>query len=163
MKIDFKGTKLTEFMRGMLNDSIYYYAHTLLTLEEMENLEILCKFTSTLHSKAKARVNHDVKEHRNDTQFKFTVDLPKVFELNETLESLAHEMIHIKQAVRGELVFMRKGKNFFTPYWKNVLVTETYYLADVNLPWEREAYRDTKELLDSFLLFWNARRLKGLK
>jgi hypothetical protein len=163
MQITFKGTKLTDFMRGMINDSIYYYAHTLLTPKEMEDLEIQCNFTSKMHSKAKARVNHDIKSDVSHKQWKFTIDLPKTFELNDALESLAHEMIHIKQAVRGELAFIRKGKDFFTSHWKNVLVTETYYLADVNLPWEREAYRDTKELFDSFLLYWNARRLKGLK
>ena len=58
------------------------------------------------------------------------------------MQALAHEMVHAKQFLRGELtsigVFKWKGRN-----------AENY--AYINQPWEKEAYRMERELfLDCF-------------
>ena len=64
----------------------------------------------------------------------FTITLNKKLENNVLLETLAHEMIHVKQWVRGEL----KDTNCGRQLWKGKDYTNTDY---DNQPWEIEAHR----------------------
>ena len=59
------------------------------------------------------------------------------------MQALAHEMVHAKQFLRGELSHNRKGA--FT--WKGVAKRSAY----MDTPWEIEAYRMERDLfLDCF-------------
>ena len=63
---------------------------------------------------------------------------------SEIIRALAHECVHIKQYVKGELV--EKETEFF---WKGEL-----YLYDQEnyeqMPWEEEAYRLENELVEKY-------------
>ena len=62
--------------------------------------------------------------------------------LEEMMQTLAHELVHAKQFIKGDLSpMMRKYKNIYhakTPHSKQ--------------PWELEAYRKEKKLLQTFWL-----------
>lgn len=68
------------------------------------------------------------------------MDLDSRLSMNRLVEVLAHEMVHVKQIVKKELV--QKGKKI---YWKNQLVNAkktSYY----NHPWEIDAWKNEKVL-----------------
>ncbi len=58
------------------------------------------------------------------------------------LEALAHEFIHVQQAVTGKLI--NKRKNF---YWLNKMSLR----YTNNAPWEKEAYGNQKKLYNCFI------------
>lgn len=62
------------------------------------------------------------------------------------LETLAHEMVHVKQDARGERKERYKGGHRL--FWKGKDHTKTPYSKQ---PWEREAYRLEKKLLAEYL------------
>lgn len=84
-------------------------------------------------------------EHRD-----FTLNINPNYSLEEMEKTVFHEMVHVKQYVRGEL------KEVFAPlhrhYWKGeeVRSSEWNYM---DLPWEKEAY-DMEEVL------WNKWQFK---
>ena len=82
---------------------------------------------------------------------------PRIFEVRispnqnrlNTLGTLAHEMVHVKQYVNGELkqYVMREGWR-----WKNkVMMDDDEGMYYSKLPWEREAYRKQQKLLVSYM------------
>ena len=60
------------------------------------------------------------------------------------IETLCHELVHVKQAVKGEL----KDANQFIKLWKGEehITVFTNYENYRDLPWEEEAYRLQDEL-----------------
>lgn len=58
------------------------------------------------------------------------------------IETIAHEMVHVKQFAKGHLkhVVARNGR--LVDMWLGKRVKSTYW----NSPWEREAYRREREL-----------------
>lgn len=84
-------------------------------------------------------------------------------------ETLAHELVHARQYLHGDLQFKRKRE-----YWKGELIKEehSHYehimkmtdSAYKKLPWEREAYSISKKLLIStlkpFIVSWKKTMVK---
>ena len=68
---------------------------------------------------------------------------------HEVLKTLAHELVHVKQYVMGELS-MRKEGLCYRGVHHNVDTLTEYF----ELPYEIEAYGREKGLLVSFLAFW---------
>lgn len=60
----------------------------------------------------------------------------------EIIQTLAHEMVHIHQYHRHDLVFKNKRV-----YWKGIDHTDTRYKKR---PWEVEAFKKEKALADKF-------------
>jgi hypothetical protein len=91
---------------------------------------------------------HDDETKKRPTRFEITIDAECLCDLNKVIETLCHEMVHIKQYATGELatviendvnVFYWKGERI--PQYGNVSLA-TYY----NYPWEVEAYGLEKAL-----------------
>ena len=70
---------------------------------------------------------------------------------HEVLKTLAHELVHVKQYVMGELSMRREGLCYRGVH--HVVDTLTEYFE---LPYEIEAYGREKGLLISFLAFWKS-------
>ena len=70
---------------------------------------------------------------------------------HEVLKTLAHELVHVKQYVMGELSMRREGLCYRCVH--HVVDTLTEYFE---LPYEIEAYGREKGLLISFLAFWKS-------
>ena len=69
-----------------------------------------------------------------------TMDLDSRMSLDKLIQTLAHEMVHVKQIARGQLKYV--GKKIF---WKGERVYPkkmSYY----NHPWEIDAWRNEKVL-----------------
>ena len=69
----------------------------------------------------------------------FAIEIEKELGLREFVTALCHEMIHVKQGVRGELTEGFYGQQ----YWKGKNHTGTEYWSQ---PWEKEAYRKERKL-----------------
>ena len=70
---------------------------------------------------------------------------------HEILKTLAHEMVHVKQYLTGELMMRKNG----LAWRKSVLTSDsTTYEEYFELPYEIEAYGREKGLLSMFLIRW---------
>jgi len=101
-------------------------------------------------------------EARNPRNFKIIIDPYRLEKddwgrtlnhaewVSRILKTLAHEMVHVKQYVMGELTFKRKGM-----YWKNELIgsmtADEYFCS----PHEVEAYGKELWLYLGYAKVWN--------
>ena len=66
------------------------------------------------------------------------------------LTTLAHELVHVKQYLVGDLTWRDKGM-----LWKGEIFAPEYLTDHLEAPYEIEAYGRERGLLVSFLAFWN--------
>lgn len=76
----------------------------------------------------------------------FEIEIDSNLPLTCFIKTVIHEMIHVKQYVRGELVDRQRGRAKVT--WKGKDHTKTSYSKQ---PWEREAYRLQESLYTEFM------------
>lgn len=160
MQIHVKIPNLQEFSEKMFLESIRYYADVLLEEKHKEELKITCQISDTLNSENKAVVLHNIRKHLQETQTEFLILISEKEimknDLPDLLESLAHEMIHVKQNLTGDLVFLRNNTlQDYAIVWKNKIIIGIEKLSEKNKPWEQEPYEESKNLFESFLLTWN--------
>lgn len=60
----------------------------------------------------------------------------------ENIQTLSHELIHLKQYYKGEMKIVNQGK---TPIWKGDTINIKDYTYE-NRPWEKEAYENSNDL-----------------
>lgn len=67
---------------------------------------------------------------------KLFMTLESRLQLDQLIQTLAHEMVHVKQYAKGQLkvVYPKRGSPYFT--WLNKKVKTNYYES----PWELEAF-----------------------
>jgi len=70
---------------------------------------------------------------------------------HEVLKTLAHELVHVKQYVMGDLSMRREGLCYRGIHYDVKTLTEYF-----ELPYEIEAYGREKGLLIAFLAFWKS-------
>ena len=75
---------------------------------------------------------------RTDTEWGHTI-----------LRTLAHELVHVKQYLVGDLTWRDKGM-----LWKGVMFAPEYLTDQLETPYEVEAYGKEKGLLVSFFIKW---------
>jgi len=75
----------------------------------------------------------------------YTIELDRTLELYDLIETICHEMIHVKQYTFGELV--DQGNKAL---YKNHL----YEIDDLSSPWEQEAYEKENFYTNLFLKVW---------
>ena len=80
----------------------------------------------------------DYNRTRTDTEWGHTI-----------LRTLAHELVHVKQYLMGELSWRDKGM-----LWRGELFTPEYLTEQLKTPYEIEAYGREKGLLVSFFIKW---------
>lgn len=71
----------------------------------------------------------------------FVITVDKTVSLRNMIATLAHEMVHMKQHIKGELKY-----NPQTVMWKSK--TYSYDHSYKNQPWEKEAFRLEMKLTD---------------
>lgn len=76
----------------------------------------------------------------------YEVEIDKRLKGDDLLTCVFHEMVHVKQGVRGEL----KDISCFAKKWKGEEYINVVY--DVDHPWEEEAYRLQEEILEAWKL-----------
>ena len=80
----------------------------------------------------------DYNRTRNDTEWGHTI-----------LRTLAHELVHVKQYLVGDLSWRDKGM-----MWKGEMFAPEYLTDHLDTPYEIEAYGKEKGLLVSFFIKW---------
>ena len=76
-------------------------------------------------------------------EFMIELDASMRYKFDQILTWLAHEMVHLKQFVRGELCDYETGR----VQWKSRTFGRVHY---DDQPWEKEAYRLEDELYEMF-------------
>ena len=74
---------------------------------------------------------------------RFEIEIDKKLSIKDMITALSHEMVHVKQFARKEMV---DGIKTGVARWKSKTIPLTTNYWD--LPWEKEAYRMEKKLAD---------------
>jgi hypothetical protein len=146
MQIDIKGCKDKKFKK-YVNRAVDFYGQELINKRINNNIDVCVKFTNKINAWGYASIEeyNTVKKPRS-----FLLEVHSGIGAKHILQTLAHEMIHIKQFIYGEL-------NEELDNWCGMYIDTTvmdYYL----LPWEVEAYGREVGLFTKFAIkeqLWN--------
>jgi len=133
-----------ELYRALTSAAIWYGA-ILLGTRMVNNIYLDIKLTKGLKQKEKAYgYCHIVDDNLNKPrEFMIELDASMKFSFVQIVTWLAHEMVHLKQFVRGELFDYETGQ----VQWKKRKYSTVAYKDQ---PWEKEAYRLESELYELF-------------
>lgn len=106
-----------------------------LGLGRTRTLEIDLKITRGLHKKTGAEAFYMM----GDTHKEHEIEVDAELGLRDFITAICHEMVHLKQAYRKEMIQKNNGRT----YWKGKDCTDVDYL---NQPWEKEAYKLQDEI-----------------
>jgi hypothetical protein len=136
----------TEFERGLVKQAVDSYRKKL--LPDAGSLDLTIFLITHLYRKE--GVKGDVLCEDDDEKIpnEFTIRLDASMNPQALLCSLAHEMVHVKQYVTGEIRDVG-GKNVVWKGKKHVCDGYTYW----DQPWEIEAYGREKGLFENFVRY----------
>ena len=128
-----------------LSSAAIWYGAVLLGTRMVKNISLDIKVTKGLKEKEKSYwYCHIIYDDLNrPREFMIELDASMKYGFDEILTWLAHEMVHLKQFVRGELCDYETGK----VQWKTRFYGRVHY---DDQPWEREAYRLETKLYEEF-------------
>ena len=132
-------------LNSALHNAAIWYCTILLGTRMAKNIELDIKLTRDLKKKEKAYgychiIDDDLNKPR---QFMIELDASMKYAFDDILTWLAHEMVHLKQFVRGELFDYETGR----VQWKSKSFGRVHY---DDQPWEKEAYRLESQLYEKF-------------
>jgi hypothetical protein len=128
--------------RSLCKEAVKYYSKELLGTRLAKNIKVYLIF-----EKMPTPINAMC--YWNDDNHKcreFVIVVHKKLNKKQTLISLAHEMVHVKQYARGELKDYLRSEEV---KWQN----RVYNLNKVEYwssPWEKEAYKKDRVLYEAF-------------
>ena len=133
-----------ELYHAVSNAALYYGA-LLLGTRMLNNIYLDIKLTKDLKKKEQAYgychiIDDDLNRPR---EFMIELDTSMKHSFDQILIWLAHEMVHLKQFVRGELFDYATGR----VQWKRRMYGNVHY---EDQPWEKEAYRLEEKLYNEF-------------
>ena len=133
-----------ELYKEVSNAALYYGA-LLLGTRMLNNIYLDIKLTKDLKKKEQAYgYCHIIDDNLNrPREFMIEIDTSMKHPFDQILTWLAHEMVHLKQFVRGELCDYETGR----VQWKKRMYGRVHY---EDQPWEREAYRLEEKLYNKF-------------
>lgn len=106
--------------------------HFMLEKLELNNITLDIEFSNIL------RDEYALGFSSRNAENEFSIELDRNLNFNDLLETICHEMIHIKQYVNGELI-EQNGQTIYKNILYNIDANDYYEDVD-NLPWEKEAY-----------------------
>ena len=128
-----------------IGSAALFYSEVLLGSRMEKNIYLDIKLTKGMKQKEKAYgfchiVDDNISKPR---EFMIELDASMKYSFDQILTWLAHEMVHLKQFVRGELFDYETGR----VQWKSRTYGRVHY---DDQPWEKEAYRLEGELYEMF-------------
>ena len=122
-----------------------FYGEVLLGKRMAKNILVEIKLTKELKQKEQAYGFCHITDDDLDRPREFMIELDTSMKnsFDQILTWLAHEMVHLKQFVRGELYDYATGN----VQWKSRTYGRVHYSDQ---PWEKEAYRLEGELYEMF-------------
>ena len=141
MQLSIVGCPDKERFRPYVKRAVLFYSEQLISKKMLENIYLRIKFDKSLDEYGYASV-----EEYNDSgkPREFLIEINPHIGAREILDTLAHEMVHIKQYVYGET-------NEKLTRWKGEKINSDdvdYY----DHPWEIEAYGMTRGLFTKFVV-----------
>ena len=132
-------------LSGALGNAAIYYGEKLLGKRMANNIYLDIKLTKNLKKKEQAYgychiIDDSLSRPR---EFEIELDASMKYGFDQILTWLAHEMVHLKQFVRGELCDYETGR----VQWKTRSYGKVHY---DDQPWEKEAYRLETKLYEEF-------------
>ena len=132
-------------LRQAVGDAVSFYGEVLLGKRMANNVDVFVKLTKDLKKKEQAygfcHITSD--SLSRPREFMIELDASMKYSFDQILTWLAHEMVHLKQFVRGELYDYESGR----VQWKSRSFGRVNY---DDQPWEKEAYRLEGELYEMF-------------
>ena len=128
-----------------VGEAVSFYSEVLLGKRMANNVDVLVKLTKDLKKKEKAYGFCHITDDSlsRPREFMIELDASMKYSFDQILTWLAHEMVHLKQFVRGELCDYETGR----VQWKTRSFGRVHY---DDQPWEKEAYRLEGELYEMF-------------
>ena len=122
-----------------------FYGEVLLGKRMAKNILVEIKLTKELKQKEQAYGFCHITDDDLDRPREFMIELDTSMKnsFDQILTWLAHEMVHLKQFVRGELYDYATGN----VQWKSRTYGRVHYSDQ---PWEKEAYRLETKLYEMF-------------
>jgi hypothetical protein len=77
----------------------------------------------------------------------FEIEIDKGLSITKFIKTVIHELIHVRQYAKGELVDYSRGRAKVS--WKGKDYSKTSYSRQ---PWERQAYRLQESLYNEFMI-----------
>lgn len=130
--LDILGGKKSE--RSICEDAFWFALKTLMPNKKRLDVEIML-----------TNIPDDADGYHLCTdKYTHTIEIQKGQNLDDLLTCLFHEMVHVRQAERGQLI-----DSGFTKTWEGIDYISIFSTIDEyrKLPWEAEAYRLQEELL----------------
>ena len=128
-----------------LNEAAWFYGRKLLGGRMAKHITVEIKLTKDLQKKEKAYGYCHITDDSlsRPREFMIELDASMKYSFDQILTWLAHEMVHLKQFVRGELCDYETGR----VQWKTRSFGRVHY---DDQPWEKEAYRLEGKLYEEF-------------
>ena len=130
--------------RELCEDSVRYFISRL--LPKFRNLEVNIQLIRGL-KESEGIYGDCIWEDRNHNPREFTIRVDSAESEDFILDTLAHEMIHVKQYARGELVDMVREPH--TCKWMGEILDWTKIKAG-DEPWEIEPWSESKQLFEEY-------------
>ena len=135
--------------RKLVERAAWWYAEKLMGKRLMRGLEIHINLRRNLITKEGCEGTAIWEDDNCDRPREFTIELDLTYSIRDVLITLAHELVHVKQYVLGELKPVHNGFVF-----KKTLYSPNNLLEYFDQPFEIEAYGREKGLLVAFLDRW---------
>ena len=132
-------------LKDLVKQGAEFYGEVLLGKRMAKNIYLDIKLTKGLKQKEKAYgYCHIIDDNLNrPREFMIELDTSMKYSFDQILTWLAHEFVHLKQFVRGELCDYETGR----VQWKTRSFGRVHY---DDQPWEKEAYRLETKLFEEF-------------
>lgn len=144
MQVYVKGPR-SKLFKALASRAVEYYCGMLMPKSLASKLIVDLSFKKQLDGGAHGYCSFNGKDGK---YYEFDIEVVKGQTVRETLMTLAHEVVHLKQFYTGEL---KDGYRAASTIWKGKRVDENkvdYW----DLPWEVEAYGREKGLYHRFIV-----------
>ena len=141
MRLSIIGCPDKKRFRPFVKRAAMFYACELMTERMLENISIRIKFDPKLDALGYA----DVLDYNDSNKPRdFEIEINPLAGSHDILETLAHEMVHVKQYAYGET-------NEYGTRWRGQRIN-TENLSYYDEPWEIEAYGLSTGLFSKFVI-----------
>jgi hypothetical protein len=140
MKLSIVGCPDKERFRPYIKRAVLFYAESLMSEKMLEQISIKVVFDKSLDVHGYANV---LERTENGKARSFEIQVNPFIGSHDILETLAHEMVHVKQFAYSET-------NDSLTRWKGTFVPDELDYYDQ--PWEIEAYGMTPGLFTKFAI-----------
>jgi hypothetical protein len=131
----------TKKLREEIEDATFFFLKKL--LPRIKTIEININLKRGLKDK-EGLYGDCIWEDKNHRPRVFTIRMDSAVDHDLLMDTLAHEMVHVKQYARGELVDLVRGAGFSR--WKGEMIS----WKSAKEPWEKEPWKRSKVLYEEW-------------